>query len=191
VAREASWSSRVGRFHQAMLACLPSLAVVVVAGGRDPAATVASVERDPSYQAPVTVVDDAAQALASDEGSPRYLLVLPAGVVLPPGGLLAFAGALARTPGAAAVAGELAGAGDAGSLRELAWSRFGTPADTSPDAASAVGGDAPVVVRRRDLAAGGPVVTFPELLVGPAPTEQADGLDPPVRLALARRSGDG
>jgi len=209
VAREASWSSRVDRFHQAMLACLPSLAVVVVADGRDPAATVASVEGDPSYRAPVTVVDDATQALAEamagDEGSPRYLLVLPAGVVVPPGGLLAFAGALARTPGAAAVVGELAGADGDGNLRELAWSRFGAPADTAP----AMAGDAPVVVRRRDLAAAGtaaplgrdlagalgalgrPVATFPELLVAPAPAGQPDGLEPPVRLALARRSRGG
>jgi glycosyltransferase involved in cell wall biosynthesis len=209
VAREASWSSRVDRFHPAMLACLPSLAVVVVADGRDPAATVASVEGDPSYRATVTVVEDATQALAEamagDEGSRRYLLVLPAGVVVPPGGLLAFAGALARTPGAAAIVGELAEADSDGSPRELAWSRFGAPADTAP----AVAGDAPVIVRRRDLAAaagtsapgrdlagalgalGRPAVTFPELLVAPATAGQPDGLDPPVRLALVRRSRGG
>jgi len=208
VAREASWSGRVDRFHQAMLACLPSLAVVVVAGGRDPAPTVASVEHDPSYQATVAVVDDATQALAEalaqggDAGG--YVLVLPAGVVVPPGGLLAFAGALARTPGVAAVLGQLAGTDRDGSLRELAWSRFGDPAGTP-----ARPGDAPVVVRRRDMAAAGtaaspgrslvdaldalgrPVVTLPELLVAPAPVEPPDGLEPALRLALARRSRAG
>jgi glycosyltransferase involved in cell wall biosynthesis len=208
VARQASWSSRVDRFHQAMLACLPSLAVVVVANGRDPAPTVASVERDPSYQARVTVVDDAtqalAEALAEGKDAGRYLLVLPAGMVVPPGGLLAFAGALARTPGAAAVLGQLAGADGARRLRELAWSRFGATADTP-----AGPGGAPVIVRRRDLAAAGtaatpgrsladalgalgrPVVALPGLLVAPAPAEPPDGLEPAVRLALARRSGDG
>ena len=205
VAREAFWSGRVERFHQAMLDCLPSLDVVVVAGGGDPAATVASVERDPSYQAPVTVVDDAGQALAEalrqDADAGRYLLVLPAGVELPRGGLLAFAGALARTPDAAAVLGELAGADVDGGLRELAWSRFGVTADTAP----AVTGDLPVVLRRRDLAAstpaatpGGslparlqalslPVVAFPELLVPSALPKHTDGLEPAVRAALQRR----
>jgi glycosyltransferase involved in cell wall biosynthesis len=205
VAREASWSGRVDRFHQAMLDCLPSLDVVVVAGGGDPAATVASVERDPSYQAPVTVVDDAGQALAEalrqDADAGRYLLALPAGVELPRGGLLAFAGALARTPDAAAVLGELAGADVDGGLRELAWSRFGGPADTAP----AVTGDLPVVLRRRDLAASTPaaapggslparlqalrrtVVAFPELLVPQVPPKHPDGLEPAVRAALQRR----
>jgi glycosyltransferase involved in cell wall biosynthesis len=207
VAREASWSGRVERFHQAMLACLPSLDVVVVAGAGDPAVTVDSVERDPSYQASVTVVDDAEQALAEAlrQDAGRYLLVLPAGVQLPPGGLLAFAGALARTPGAAAVLGELAGAGVDGGLRELAWSRFGVTADTAP----AVTGDLPVVLRRRDLTApdtaampgrslparlqalGRSVVALPELLVAPAPPEHPDGLEPAVRAALERRSRAG
>jgi hypothetical protein len=66
-----------------------------------------------------------------------------------------------------------------------------------------------VIVRRRDLAAAGtaatpgrsladalgalgrPVVALPGLLVAPAPAEPPDGLEPAVRLALARRSGDG
>ena len=205
VAREASWSGRVDRFHQAMLACLPSLDVVVVADGGDPAVTVASVERDPSYQARVTVVEHPGQALdealRQDADAGRYLLVLPAGVELPSGGLLAFAGALARTPGAAAILGELAAADVDGSLRELAWSRFGATADTTP----AVPGDVPLVLRRRDLAVpdpaatpgrslparlqalGRPVVAFPELLVPPAPLEQPDGLEPAVRSALERR----
>jgi glycosyltransferase involved in cell wall biosynthesis len=209
VAREASWPARVERFHQAMLACLPSLDVVVVAGGGDPAVTVASVERDPSCQAPVTVVDDAGQALAEalrqDADAGRYLLVLPAGVELPPGGLLAFTGALARTPGAAAVLGQLAEADADGSLRELVWSRFGAPADPTPAAT----GELPVVLRRRDLAGGDPaatpgrslpawlralgrpVVALPELLVPRVSAQHPDGLDPAVRTALQRRSRAG